>query len=401
MTRDQPVLIAGAGIAGLSVAIALAAQGRQVRVLERRTEPGEAGAGIQIGPNGTRVLHRLGVLDRLATDLAEPDALQVRDGPSGRVLIEMPLGETIEERHGTPYIVAHRADLHAALLAEAGARPAIQISYGIAVQSATTHGDGVIAMTSDGVEHRGSALIGADGLRSQVRRQIGPEARLAFSGYSAARAVISSALLPESLPRRNVGLWLAPGAHVVHYPVRHGDDTAFVVVGRDTWSEEGWGTQIEPREVAARIQAFSEPIRSAVCRCSQWRKWALYRETVAPPLVAGRIALVGDAAHPVVPFLAQGAVLALEDAVTLADCLAETGADVPAGLALYASRRRARTRRVQQASERNGRVYHMGGPLAAARNIAMRALGGDRLLARWDWLYGWRDGARAGVAATG
>lgn len=384
-----PVLIAGAGIGGLALAIGLARRGLPVRILERRAELSEAGAGIQMGPNATRVLGRLGVDQALASLCAVPAEIAVHDGATGRRLGAMPLGETIRERHGSPYWVCHRADLQDSLAAAAAAAH-IPIQYGFSVAHWAETPDAIEVISDDGRRETGTALIGADGLWSSVRRQLYPDHPLGFSGKIAARALAPAGLAPAPFARQATGIWMSPKAHVVHYPVRAGREIAIVVISEDADAHEGWAKPIEAADIIGRAKGFAPKLVDFLLLGSGWRTWSLYDPQPLPAWTRGRIALMGDAAHPVLPFLAQGGGMALEDADTLAELLArEQGKPSPA-FAQYEALRRARVARVQDASRSNGRIFHMSGPMAFARNIAMALMPNSMMLSRYDWLYGWR-----------
>lgn len=393
----RDILIAGAGIGGLATAIALARAGFSCHVLERRPAFAEEGAGIQIGPNGTRLLARLGVADALASLVGAPDAIRVRDARSGASLVRLPLGSWIAARHGAPYWTIHRHDLHAALAARALADPAIKISMGAEVLGAASDATAAAVTTMDGRSFLGAALVAADGVDSSLRLTHFDPRPLRPAGKSALRCVIPAERLPPEIAANETGLWLDSGAHVVHYPVRGGSEIALVAVFDDPVLTEAWATPVEPAVVRARAAPFAPELVALLGVPHTWRKWSLRTHPGPRRWVKGRIALLGDAAHPILPFLAQGGVMALEDAAVLAQCLLRRAGraggslaeDVPAALADYERQRRRRARAVVAASRLNGRLYHLSGSLAAARNAAMRAAGGARLMMRFDWVYGW------------
>ena len=389
--KRETALIAGAGIGGLAAAIALAKRGIDVRVCERRDEFPEEGAGIQIGPNGVRILRDLGVASYLEANVATPDALSVRDGASAQELTRMPLGRWIAERHGAPYWTAHRRDLHVALRTRAEAEPRITLMRGTHIVSLASGTSGIRATTASGEAFDASFLVAADGLWSALRDQIsGSKAGLNPVGKTAFRSVVAAQNLPPELLPNAVHIWLAPGAHVVHYPVNGGRDIALVVIADDDARSEGWDSPTVADVVKSKVAAFAPTLRTLVDRAADWRKWSLYRLAHLPRWTAGRAALLGDAAHPVLPFLAQGAVLALEDAITLADAVADRKGDIEYALAGYEKARRARAAQVAAASERNGRIYHMSGLNAFARDTTMKVLPPAYVMSGFDWLYGWK-----------
>jgi salicylate hydroxylase len=389
--QPGPVLIVGAGIGGLAAALALARRGIASHVLERRSAFHEDGAGIQIGPNGTRILRRLGVADALRPHVGVPDALSVRDGRTGTELARLPLGRWIAMRHGAPYWVAHRKDLHGALLHAARAEPLIAVSLGFDAAEVAS-GNGHVAVASDNHEAwTGRALIAADGIWSPLRSLAFDTARPKFCGKSAARCVVPLDELPDDFQQPATTIWLFPDAHVVHYPVSGGSELAVVVVFDDQHDSSDWSAPVPPSWIQQSMPECAEPLQALILEARTWRRWALHTLPVPRRWVRGAMALLGDAAHPVLPFLAQGAVMALEDAVVLADGLHRHGDDVPAGLGWYQEQRRRRVLRVARASRRNGRIYHLSGAAALARNLMLRKAPAQRLMARYDWLYGWRS----------
>jgi salicylate hydroxylase len=384
------VAIAGGGIGGLATALALARRGIESRVYERRQEFPEEGAGIQIGPNGTRILRDLGVADLLHSGVAVPDCLSVRDGATARELTRLPLGTWIAERHGSPYWTAHRKDLHTALRTRAETEPLITLKTGVEIVSFINESDNVHAVGSKGEVLSASVLIAADGLWSGLRQYVTAGSAPKPVGKSAFRSVVSAERLSPELTPNAVHIWLAPGAHAIHYPVNGGHDIALVVIADDASRDTGWDAPAPADAVHEKIRDFAPPLRTLIAGARDWRHWSLCS---MPPLAhwtAGRVALLGDAAHPVLPFLAQGAVLALEDAVTLAAHLSATEGGVEASLRDYERSRRQRVLRVAEASQRNGRIYHMRGATALARNTAMRIRPPTGVMAGFDWMYGWR-----------
>ncbi|MCL4768154.1 MAG: FAD-dependent monooxygenase [Hyphomicrobiaceae bacterium] len=390
VTGGGPVLIAGGGIGGLALAIALARHGIASRVLERRREPAEAGAGIQLGPNAVGALSRLGVAARLMPAAGQPECLRVRDGGSGRLLTELPLGGWISGRHGAPYWVAHRADLHASLLATAASLALVEIVIGFDLASFRIEGATVQAHASDGGVREGPVLVGADGIWSTVRRQLWPNAALGYSGKTAARAVIGCDAAPAPFSDMATGVWLASGGHVVHYPVRGGTEVALVAILEEGWPGEGWGLPVDRGGLLARLRPFSSQLTGFLALAEEWRRWPLYDPAPLERWSQGRVTLLGDAAHPVLPFLAQGGALAIEDAETLAAALRAWPSEPATAIDRYERARRPRAARMQLASRRNGRIYHLPKPAALVRDLALRVLPGSRVMALYDWIYGWK-----------
>lgn len=391
MARVEPYLIAGGGIAGLASALALARRGIACRILERNSIFSEAGAGIQIGPNGIGVVRRLGIATSLAPHAAWPTHIDVRDGRRGHRITKLPLGSWIARRHGEPYAVVHRADLQAVLLAAVRAEPLIEIVSGFRVHNVMTTASGVVADSEEGDRQRGRALVGADGLWSTVRRHIDPEADLNFSGKTASRAILPGDIVPAEF-REVTCVWLMPAAHVVHYPIRGGRDLAVVVVIDGPWPGRGWGNAVEPSAVLGRISGAHGALMTLLKQATEWRSWALYDPEPLGAWWKGRVVLVGDAAHPILPFLAQGGTMALEDAEALAVCVTRFGDDVESAFDSYEAQRRPRVERVQRTSRRNGAIYHAQGITRLARDMTLRLTPGSLMMLQYDWLYGW-DGA--------
>jgi salicylate hydroxylase len=402
MTATAPVLIAGGGIAGLALALALARRGLRSTVLERQKAPTAAGAGIQLGPNGVRALQTLGVADALKTWVGEPEAIEVRAGSSGRRLARLPLGSWIEKRHGAPYWVAHRGDLHAVLTAATAAEPLIEMRAGFEVASAAQTTEQVIVADTAGRSIAGPILAGADGLWSAVRSGLTPGSAPRPAGATATRTVIPAGQA-GALAGSAVGVWLSRQAHVVHYPVRRGAEIAVVIIAREAEARQGrgWDADADASRLPRRLAGFHPSLIQVLVPASghawTWRQWALHTLPALPAWAQGRIVLLGDAAHPMLPYLAQGGALALEDAIVLADCLRRAGPESApepaAALARFEALRAARARRVQAASLRQGRIYHLAPPLSWARDAVLALAPAPWLMAGYDWLYAWRPPA--------
>ena len=387
--KDLPIVIAGGGIGGLATALALSKRGIASHVFERRAVFADEGAGIQIGPNGTKILERLGVADRLRSLVSTPDAISVRDGVSGRELTRLPLGTWITQRHGAPYWTLHRSDLHASLLAAAQQSSDITLTTDAEVLSFEQRGDNVEALLADAKRLPARALIAVDGLWSRLRQQVAPSQPLRAIGKCAYRGVAPRSAFPSSLAANDVHIWLSPGAHAVHYPVRGGSAFAVVVIVDDAARDKTWSAPAPVDWLASRTSWFPAPLKDLLQGVDKWRMWPLQSLDPLTTWTSGNVALLGDAAHPVLPFLAQGGVLALEDAAVLAASLAQHDLRTPDQLRAYAALRQSRAARVASASARNGRTYHLKGPMAVARNTVLRVTPPSRLMAGLDWLYGW------------
>ncbi len=399
--RAPHVLIAGAGIGGLTAALALARVGAKVTLIERAPTLEEAGAGVQLSPNAGRVLARLDVLDALRPIAFAPRGIRVRAGISARQLSFMPLADA-ERRWGAPYLVVHRADLQTALLHAVTNEPHITLHLGTALAGFGTTADGVTATVKQGVLARtfgGDALIGADGVRSSVRARLvaGGDPPLE-TGRTAWRVIVDvDALEPSARApflANETGLWLGADAHLVHYPLRDGRRVNVVAItgdagdpGAGSAAATAWSSVGDPTLLRARFARWHALPRALIAAGGAWTTWPLSDRGHLPAWNAGPVALLGDAAHPILPFLAQGAAQAIEDAEALAIAVAGTRS-MPMALARYSEARQTRTRRVQEAARRLGRIYHLAGPPALARDLGMAVLGPQRLLARYDWLYG-------------
>lgn len=399
MAASRTIFVAGAGIGGLTAALALAGQGFRVIVLERAERLEEAGAGLQLSPNASRVLVGLGLEPRLANRAVTPDAISIMSARSGGEIARLPLGEAATLRAGAPYWVMHRADLQAALQAHVNDHPDIELRLGCQFEDATPHAKGLTVVQRRGVtrqQEMALALVGADGIWSTVRHHVFAEVQPQFSGLIAWRGTLEATALPREHTSRRVQLWMGPNAHLVTYPISGARQINVVAVLPGTWNRPGWSA---PGEITEIKNAFASAQWPAIARMmigavDEWRKWALFTVPDGAKWTDGAIALLGDAAHAMLPFAAQGAGMAIEDAAVLAGCLGplqDAGAPaLSAALQRYARLRRARVLRVQRAARQAGRIYHLTGPAAYARDLAIKAIGGKRLLARQDWIHGWR-----------
>jgi salicylate hydroxylase len=397
------ILIAGAGIGGLTAALALARQGFRVTLFDQAERLEEAGAGIQLAPNATRILIGLGLAERLEPSIVGPEAIRLRSGTTGRDIALMPLGG-VQEIYGAPYWVIHRADLQKALAEAAAEEGRITLTLGAALDHFTagpsaTGEEGAVraAIRRRGpgpatADCGGAMLIGADGLWSRLRALLGDATAPRFAGRGAYRAIVPAAQLPASDRAAVVNVWLGPGGHVVHYPVRAGASVNIVVVCGGHWQSEAWSTGTGRDEVLERFPSdvWAPAVRNLLAAVERWQKWALYDRAPLASWGAGPVTLLGDAAHPMLPFLAQGAAMAIEDAAVLARELARSPDDGVAALRRYEAARRSRTARVQRAARHNDFNYHLRQPAAFVRNAALRTLGGRRLLAQYDWIYRWQ-----------
>jgi salicylate hydroxylase len=394
VASSRNVIVAGAGIGGLTAALALAQGGFRVSLIEQTETLEETGAGIQVSPNATRILLALGLGDRLRADCVAPDAIEVHSA-SGRRLVTIPLGASAEKRYGAPYWVTHRADLQAALLEAVRAHPDITLSLGTRVEDFVLHGNGVSVACRRGAEtadQQGIALVAADGLWSGLRTRLGYDVQPRFRRRTAWRALLPAEHVASEFRSPRVHLWLGRNAHLVHYPVRGGALINIVAIVRDRMAKPGWSEAGSRAELIAHFARapWADAACALIARPASWHKWALHDLPPLPDATEGPVMLIGDAAHPMLPFLAQGAAMAIEDAAVLADHLAAAPDDPAATMRRAARARRRRTARVQRAARRNSTRYHLGGPAAWARDIYLAAVGGNMLLRSYDWLYDWR-----------
>jgi salicylate hydroxylase len=374
--RSRTVLIAGAGIGGLTASLALAAKGFRVVVLEQAPRLEETGAGIQLSPNAVRVLRALGLAERLAPFVVAPENIRIMSARRAREIVRLPLGQEAEARYGAPYWVIHRADLQAVLLAAVRAGPNITLRLGARVEDHAVHANGVTVQIGRGGDDHGLALIGADGLWSAARKRLGEHKAPRFARRTAWRATVPADLVAPAFREPATWLWLGPDTHLVHYPVTAGIAVNIVAIMRDDWQAPDWSAAGARDDLLKRYAGWNKRARDLLAVPDTWLKWALHDRPPRRFSGDGPVTLIGDAAHPMLPFLAQGAAMAIEDAYVLAECLSAAPDAAATALRRYESERAQRTARVQRAATRNSRLFHLKGPAALARNLALHAMGG-------------------------
>jgi salicylate hydroxylase len=386
----KQVVIAGGGIGGLAAALACAQRGVPVQLLERAAQLSEVGAGIQIGPNVTRILQAWGLGAALAQVAAFPQQLQARDAQTGQVLGTLTLGTRAQATYGAPYATIHRADLQG-LLHRAAQSAGVDLLLGHTVQGWRGTEAGLQVNTAQSLSLQASALIGADGVWSAVHQQLLGDAPARFTGHLAYRALVAQADLPAHLRSDQVTVWMGPRLHVVHYPVRSGQwlNLVAIVHGVKPEQADDWDQAGHTQMLMQAMGEVGKDLHERLASVPAWRQWALHDRaplSASRQMAQGRVALLGDAAHPMRPYLAQGAGMAIEDAQALAQSLSTGSASVVQQLQAYAEQRWARNAQVQARAIRNGRIFHAAGPVAWGRNLSMRLMG-ERLM-DVPWLYG-------------
>jgi salicylate hydroxylase len=387
---EKPILIAGGGIGGLAAALACSRAGWPVHLLERTREFGEVGAGIQLGPNVVRILHKWGLARELEQVAAFPDMLRVRSAANGEELGRLRLGERVRTLYGAPYATIHRADMHEMLLEAVQQHSDAQLHLGQWVESFGDTGNSVEVNILDGEPMLAQALIGADGLWSAVRHHLLQDGEPRVTGHLAYRALIAQRDLPAELRSQDIHVWLGPNLHVVQYPVRRGHwlNVVAIVHGQVRSDVDDWEHAAHASDLQTAMGATCHPLQDLVEAISNWRLWALCDR---PPMTGahqhahGRVALIGDAAHPMRPYMAQGAGMAIEDAACLQRMFAQPDIEMSKRLQLFALERWRRNARVQARSIRNGEIFHATGLVRWGRDKVMGMLG-ERLL-DVPWLY--------------
>jgi len=385
----RPVIIAGGGIGGLAAAIGLARKGHASVVLEKARQLGEIGAGIQLGPNAFHAFDWLGVGDAARAMAVYIDSLRLMDALSGDEITRIPLDDAFRTRFGNPYAVVHRGELHGVFLRACMEHPLVELRTSAEVVDYEQDGASVTAILADGGRVTGGALIGADGLWSNIRKRLVGDGAPRVSGHTTYRSVIPVEDMPEDLRWNAATLWAGPKCHIVHYPLSGWKLFNLVVTYHNDAPKPVAGQPVSHDEVRRGFDHVAPVARQVIERGRDWKLWVLCDRDPVMDWVDGRVALLGDAAHPMLQYFAQGACMAMEDAVALAHEMAAAGGDAAAALPAYAARRRLRTARVQLQSREIGQhIYHPAGAHAALRNAVMRAKSPADWYDAVDWLYG-------------
>ena len=389
MTKERPILIAGGGIGGLAAALGLAQKGIESTVLERAAELGEIGAGIQLGPNAFHAFDYLGVGDAARKMAIYIDALRLMDAMTGEDIARIPLDEPFRRRFKNPYGVVHRGDLHGVFLRACRANPLVDLRTSNEVIAYEQHGETVHAVLADGSKVEGAALIGADGLFSRVRAQLVGDGPPRVTGHTTYRSVIPTERMPEDLRWNAATLWAGPKCHIVHYPLSGWKAFNLVVTNHNDAPEPVAGKPVSAEEVMRGFQHVAPIARKVIEHGQDWKLWVLCDRDPVLDWVDGRVALLGDAAHPTLQYMAQGACMAMEDAVCLSAELSVQKGDVATALEEYRKKRVHRTARIQIQSRLVGdHIYHPSGGHAALRNAMMRSMSTSDFYDSVQWLYG-------------
>lgn len=388
VTEDSPVLIAGGGIGGLAAALALTRQGFKVKVLEQAPVIGEIGAGIQLGPNAFHAFDALGVGEKTRSRAVYTDYMVMHDAIDEYQVGMIPTGEAFRQRFGNPYAVIHRMDVHTALLEGAQETGQVEILTSARVTHIEQDANQVTVFDQHGNAHSGQALIGADGVKSVVREKfVNDPARV--TGHVVYRAVVDKKDFPENLQWNAASIWVGPNCHLVHYPLRGGEQYNVVVTFHSRETEE-WGVRDGSKE---EVQSYFEGIcpkaRQLIDLPKSWRRWATADREPIAQWSFGRATLLGDAAHPTTQYMAQGACMAIEDAVTLGEALRVHDNDLAKAFDLYQRARVARTARIVLSGREMGRIYHAKGVERLVRNDLWRGRSPERFYDAVEWLYGW------------
>jgi len=384
---SKPLVIAGGGIGGLATALALARKGVPSEVFEQAEEFKEVGAGLQVGPNAFRVFETLGLTAEISRLATFPESLTLRDAVTTEKIVELPVREGFRQRFGFPYGLMHRADLHQVLLAACRRSGLVKLLTNSKCTAFQDDGDKVRVRLADGTERIGSALVGADGLWSMVRQAIVGDGEPRLAGHICYRAIVPMDRVPQEMRQNAMGLWVGPKMHMVLWPMRQGAFCNVTVVFHSNRFEEGWDTYGDPDELRERIAETHPQVRDFVETVEGWRMYVLRDREPVRNWSRGRVTLLGDAAHPMLQYLAQGACMAMEDAVCLAEQVARHDGDHEAAFQDYQQQRYLRTARVQLTARLYGFVYHASDATADLRNAFLRSKTPDQIFESMAWIF--------------
>ncbi len=383
------IIIVGGGIGGLAAALSLTRQGIHVLLLEQAETIGEIGAGIQLGPNAFNALDALGAGEATRKRAVFTDDIIMMDAVDGEEVVRIETGEKFQKRFGGPYAVIHRADIHLSILEAVQHDPLIEFKTSTHVADVKLKSDGVEVSDTHGNVYQADAVVGCDGVKSVIREKtIGRHHRV--TGHVVYRAVVDLENMPEDLRVNAPMLWAGPRCHLVHYPLRGGQQYNLVVTfhSRD---EEEWGvTDGSKEEVLSYFEGIHPRPRQMLDRPTSWRRWATADADPVDEWGTGLCTLLGDAAHPMAQYMAQGACMALEDAVTLGEAVGQCNGDLQAAFRLYESIRCPRTARVVWSTREMGRIYHAKGVERTVRNLLWKDKSQEQFYTGLEWLYGWR-----------
>ena len=385
------VVVAGGGIGGLAAALALVRRGFSVKVLEQSPQIGEIGAGIQLGPNAFWAFDALGIGEKARSRAVYTDEMVMHNALDASLVGRIPTGEAFRKRFGNPYAVIHRVDVHLSLLEGAQETGRVELLTSTKACRVEQDAQGVTVFDQNGGAHRGLALIGADGVKSVVRAQcVGDPPRV--SGHVVYRAVVDRKDFPADLQWNAASIWVGPNCHLVHYPLRGGEQYNVVVTFHSRQQEEWSVTEGSREEVQSYFAGICPRARQLIDLPQSWRRWATADRDPIAEWTFGRATLLGDAAHPTLQYLAQGACMAIEDAVTLGEALRVHDNHFDQAFALYQRSRVARTARIVLSAREMGRIFHAKGVERLVRNDLWKGRTPERFYDAMEWLYGWNAG---------
>jgi len=385
---DKPVIVSGGGIGGLAAAYALARKGIPVHLFEQSSEFKEVGAGIQLGPNIFRMLDKIGLKDAVLADAHVPGNLQMRDALTGKLITNVGLGDKMVQSFGYPYAVTHRADIHGTFLKACQDHELVTLETNAHVDDYEDRGDNGIVVHVGSRSIPGRALIACDGMWSKVRERIVGDGRPRVSGHIAYRAVLRRDEVPDDLWHPDVILWAGPRTHFVHYPMRRGEIYNLVAVFHSDQYQEGWDAEGSKELLWKHFAGERPEVLRMLERINIWKMWVLCDREPVKNWTKGNVTLLGDAAHPMLQYLAQGACMATEDAVILAECVAKQPDNLPEAFLAYQQQRYLRTAQVQIMARVYGEFYHARGPTAELRDRMLSSRTPEQAQASVAWLYG-------------